>query len=500
LYVFELCQRVGGDAEMKRIITGKLDCGGRARKARRALLAAVVPVLLWAIALPTALNAQASGTTYIVNQTIGNGSVVGQITTDGKVGVLSSSDILSWNLNLNGVGASAVLTSAGGTSAVLYSGSDLTGTNQGLFFNFSGTDGGYLGIQDSQQIYSGNRYICENTTWSGCKPGASVVPGSYTDASAQFATESGTQELGTAGPTGPNITDQQIINSLEALAQARAAQALINQLEAQILLGLNEQISCGNCGGGSISFGSTDASAHGRYAFSPEWTLLTGADLGQYSQQEAQVNFTTGTAAAIQYDPTKFGASRPYAEAGITATYQKITYDRGYVSSTGAGSGAGKTHGYDLSAYAEAGWVDRISPRTEAGAYLSYSRMWQNVAGYTETASSDNPLGAVIPAGTDVMDVAAFNAQATHLIGRRVEADFNGAVEWAFNTHSGLKATVASTEVAASQPSFVYYQAGSRVSIRLKSKLTADLFINSVLATHGVGCSAHGGLGFRWAF
>jgi hypothetical protein len=99
-----------------------------------------------------------------------------------------------------------------------------------------------------------------------------------------------------------------------------------------------------------------------------------------------------------------------------------------------------------------------------------------------------------------VMDVAAFNVQGTHLIGRRVEADLNGAVEWAFNSHSGLKATVAGTEAAASQPGFVYYQAGSRVSIRLKSKLTADLFINSVLATHGVGCSAHGGLGFRWAF
>jgi hypothetical protein len=471
---------------MKRTIKGKLDCDGRARKPwytmlpalLSSLLPSLIPSLLCAVALPAVVAAQAPGTTYIVNQTIGNGSVVGQIVTDGKVGVLSSSDIVSWNLNLNGVGASAVLTSAGGTSTVLFSGSDLTGTNTGLFFNFSGTDGGYLGIQDSQEIYSGNKYVCENTTWYGCKPGASVVPGSYTDASAQFATESGTQELGFAGPTGPNISDQALINSLETLAQARAAQALINQLQAQILLGLNEQISCGNCGGGSVSFGSTDASAHGRYAFSPEWTLLSGVDLGQYQQQEADVSFTTGTAAAIQYDPTRFGASRPYAEAGMSATYQKITYDRGYESSTGAGSGVGKTHGYDYNAYAEAGWVDRISPRTEAAAFFSYSRLWQNVAGYTETASSDNPLGAVIPAGTDVMDVAALNAQGTH----------------------GLKATVAGTQVAASQPNFVYYQAGSRVSIRLKSKLTADLFVNSVLATHGIGCSAHGGLGFRWAF
>jgi hypothetical protein len=482
---------------MRRIIKRKADRGVRAWNS---LAPALLPFLIWALASPAVLTAQAPGTTYIVNQTIGSGSVVGQIVTDGKVGVLGSSDILSWNLNLNGVGASAILTSAGATSTVLLSGSDLTGTNAGLYFNFSGTDGGYVGIQDSQQIASGNKYMCENTNWFGCKPGASVVPGSYTDPSAQFAAESGVQEIGAAGPTGPNISDQALINSLETLAQARTAQALINQLEAQILLGLNEQISCGNCGGGSISFGSTDASAHGRYAFSPEWTLIGGADLGQYQQQEADVSFTTGTAAAIQYDPTKFGASRPYAVAGFSATYQKITYNRSYDSSTGSSSGVGKTHGYDFSAYAEAGWVDRISPRTEAGAYLSYSRLWQNIAGYTEPSSSSNPLNAAIPAGTDVMDVAAFNAQATRLFGRRVEADFNGAVEWAFNAHSGLKATVADTEAAASQHSFAYYQLGSRVSIRLKSKLTADLFVNSVLAAHGIGCSAHGGLGFRWAF
>jgi hypothetical protein len=477
---------------MKQINTRKADCSG---KARNSLLSALICVL----AMPAVMRAQ-TPTTYIVNQTIGNGSVVGQIVTDGKVGILFSSDIVSWNLNLNGVGATTILTSAGATSAVVFAGNDLTGTNTGLYFDFSGTDGGYLGIQDSQQLYSGNRYVCENTNWSGCKPGASVVPVSYTDPSAQFAAESGVQELGVAGAAGPSVSDAALINSLETLAQARAAQALINQLEAQILLGLNEQISCGNCGGGSVTVGSTDASAHGRYALSPEWTILAGGDLGQYQQQEANVSFTTGSAAAIQYDPTKFGASRPYAEAGFSATYQRITYDRSYVSTSGSANGVGKTHGNDYSAYVEAGWVDRVSPRTEAAAYFTYSRLWQNIAGYTEPASSDNPLNAAIPAGTDVMDVAALSAQTTHLIGRRVEADFNGAVDWALNVHSGLKATVADTEAAATQPDFVYYQLGSRVSIRLRSKLTADLIINSVLATHGIGCSAHGGLGFRWAF
>ena len=199
-------------------------------------------------------------------------------------------------------------------------------------------------------------------------------------------------------------------------------------------------------------------------------------------------------------EQVRFGKSRPYAEAGISASYQKITYSPSYVSSSGSSSGVSKTHGYDVSGYAEAGWVDRITPRTEAAAYFSYSRLWQIVEDYVEPASSDDPLNAEIPAGTDVMDVAGLNAQTTHLVGRRVEADFNGGVEWALNVHSGLRATVNSIRAAASQPDFVYYQLGSRFGIRLKSRLTADLFINSIVGTHGIESSAHGGLGFRWAF
>ena len=57
------------------------------------------------------------------------------------------------------------------------------------------------------------------------------------------------------------------------------------------------------------------------------------------------------------------------------------------------------------------------------------------------------------------------------LIGRRVEANLNGCAEWALNVQSGLNATVGDVEVASSQPTFVYYQAGSRVGIRLKSRL-----------------------------
>jgi len=423
---------------------------------------------------------------------------VGTITTDGTIGVLAASNIVGWNLNLNGVGAAFNLTSVGSQSTTGVMGSDLTATNNGLYFNFSGTDSGNFGVQASSPGRgSGYHYLCENTNWYGCWPGASVVPQDVFSniSSSQHVSESGVQELATAGPSNAAL-----YNSVVALAQAREAQALINQLQSQVLVGLNEQISCGNCGGGSASFGSANLSAHGRYSLKPEWTLLGGFDLGKYDQQEAQVDLSTGVASAIQYDPVKFGVSRPYAEAGVSFSYQNITYNRSYDNGNGSSSGAGKTHGRDVSAYVETGWVDRITSRNEAAAYLSYSRLWQIVDGYVEPATTDNPFNAAIPAGTDVMDVAGLNAQFTRLIGRRVEANLNGGVEFAFNDHSGVVATVGGTQVAPSQPAFVYYQPGGRVGVRLSSRLTLDLMVNSVLATHGIGCSAHGGFGLRWAF
>jgi hypothetical protein len=457
---------------------------------RQSLLLAV----LCALAFAATLSAQ-SNITYNFKQTIGQGSIVGTIVTDGHIGTLATSDIVGWNLNLNGVGATYTLTPSN-SGVQQFLGNDLTTTKNGLYFNFSGKDGGYFDIQAlSPGFGSGAKYMCENSTYYGCWSGASVVPQSSSDPSAQHVPESGVQELAYAGPS-----ETALINSVVALARARIAQALVNQLQSQILTGLNEQVSCGNCGGGSMSFGSATLSAHGRHSLSPEWTLLGGTDLSQYKQQGANVNLSTGLATAIQYDPVHFGSSRPYAEAGVSGSYQRMHYTRSYDNGEGASNGNGKTHGFDASAYAEVGWVDRVSPRDEAAAYLSYSRLWQIVSGYTEPASSDNPFNAAVPAGTDVMDVSGFNTQYTHLFGRKVEANINGGVEWAFNTQSGLSITVDGLKVSPPQPTLVYFQAGSRVGIRLKSRLTLDLYINSVLATHGVASSAHGGSGLRWAF
>lgn len=442
----------------------------------------------------------ADDTTYNVDQTIGKGAVVGQIETNGATGVLTTADITGWNLTLNGVGASLNLTSASGTSVVEVDGADLTATSKYLYFNFSGADSGFLLFQDKPSLDSGNKYYCNNTNNFTCEAGATVAPKNYLDPTAQNVAESGEQIIGTVGPVGILGPNPAVEASVLALADARTAQMLLNQMESQILLGLNEQVSCGNCGGGDASVGSFNLSTHGRYALSPEWTVLGGVDLGEYRQKGADVDFTAGFAAALQFDPANLGPSRPYAEVGLAGSFQNVRYARSYPDGAGMATGVGAARDYEGSADAEVGWVDRLTARDEAAVYVDYSRMWQDVGAYAEQTGASNPVNAAYPGGTDTLEVASLNAQYTHLFGRRVEADVNGGVDWAFKAQSGLQANVDGGEISPIQPAFRYYEVGGRIGIRLKRRVTVDMFVNGMLAPRAIGSSAHGGLGVRFDF
>jgi hypothetical protein len=65
---------------------------------RKSLWFSLVLLLFAAIGAPTALRADSI--TYNVDLAVGAGSVTGTIVTDGKTGVLTSSDIVSWDLLL----------------------------------------------------------------------------------------------------------------------------------------------------------------------------------------------------------------------------------------------------------------------------------------------------------------------------------------------------------------------------------------------------------------
>ena len=171
----------------KRILAKQINAAG-------AQVGALVATTLLGISI-----CAAAPITYNVNQTIGQGDVVGTIQTNGATGVLAAGDLLAWNLTLNGVGASYNLTNA--SSSILLVGSDLTATALNLFFNFSGADNGYLLFQES--LFSGMRYYCDATAADTCLQGASVVPQSIFDPSAQNVPQSGNLVIGTAATATP---------------------------------------------------------------------------------------------------------------------------------------------------------------------------------------------------------------------------------------------------------------------------------------------------------
>jgi hypothetical protein len=140
----------------------------------------------------------ASPITYDVSQTVGAGSVTGFIETDGTIGVLSTGNILDWNLLLNDSMTTLDLVGPpGGQNSAGVGGSDLSATATQLLFNFSGMDGGNFAILGSGGI------LCYETS-SACffgnlGAGVGLGIGFFPEQSFQLMSLSGTQVIGTSG-------------------------------------------------------------------------------------------------------------------------------------------------------------------------------------------------------------------------------------------------------------------------------------------------------------
>jgi hypothetical protein len=146
-----------------------------------------------------------SNITYNVNEVIGAGGVVGTVTTDGTVGELGATNILDWNLTVTGNGGvSYNLDSGNGLSGVEVGNNssyedptlgtpDLTADATNIYFNFSATDGGYLGFQ-SLPFYEGEQYwSCGASNNYDSAQGLGAVPILYSDPSSIYEPESGNQ-------------------------------------------------------------------------------------------------------------------------------------------------------------------------------------------------------------------------------------------------------------------------------------------------------------------
>ena len=106
----------------------------------------------------------ASSITYYVDQTIGGGTVTGNIVTDGTIGVLAQSDIVGYSLQLSDPAVSANTFTLSCCNFFPFSGSDLSATPTQLLFNYSGSDEGVVDISDPSLDFD----VCFSTA-----PGAS---------------------------------------------------------------------------------------------------------------------------------------------------------------------------------------------------------------------------------------------------------------------------------------------------------------------------------------
>jgi hypothetical protein len=118
---------------------------------------------------------------YNVNRSIGNGSVVGFVETDGTIGTLATSNILNWNLLLNDGNTSFTLTGPS-NSQVLVVGSGYSASLVELNFDFTGANSFVL-FQAPNIGSSINWWCVENTSanCAGTGAGETVTTASLTE-------------------------------------------------------------------------------------------------------------------------------------------------------------------------------------------------------------------------------------------------------------------------------------------------------------------------------
>jgi hypothetical protein len=158
--------------------------------------------ILAAIALGAPRLARATEI-FAVDLTVGSGSVIGTITTDGILGTLAKSDIVGLDLTITAPFGSAMSTNLSDFFA--FSGNDLSETASALTFNFGGasTSGFTILTDDGSQAWStGGGVYLPGICSSACDPNG--TPG-LEDDSRQFPVyyteQTGAVAIGTVGTT-----------------------------------------------------------------------------------------------------------------------------------------------------------------------------------------------------------------------------------------------------------------------------------------------------------
>jgi autotransporter-associated beta strand protein len=292
-----------------------------------------------------------------------------------------------------------------------------------------------------------------------------------------------------------------VTSSFNRLAGDRIGALITHGVLAGVLDGVNEQINCDNCVSTFGSVGSLSAGMHGRLTLSDNFALLGGAAYSQYHSGGVAVTSAPIFLGALRYDKTEWGASRPFAEIGASASpWQRAGFRRSYDDAGVANSGTGAADLATYSAFGKLGWIVRWSPIDEVAAWGGLSRSWQIVGGYVE-GGANNASPATVAGGTDMLNVGRIGAQWTHLFGAAIETQISLAAAQSFDARSGLSGDVLGLSgIHASLGDYRWAEYGLRVGYRFADNAVVDLFADGTLGGRPVGDTIHGGAGLRWAF
>ena len=151
------------------------------------------------------------------------------------------------------------------------------------------------------------------------------------------------------------------------------------------------------------------------------------------------------------------------------------------ITPTGLTTGVGNASAIDrdLSLFARAGWIARLSSVDEAAVYGDLGRNWMQTGGYTETTSALNPFPATVSNGLDTLNVARLGGQLTHLFNGNIEANVSAAVAYGFGAGNGGPVSVNDFGPIAPNalPNTTWMEYGARIGYRFNDRLVIDAFV-----------------------
>ena len=174
------------------------------------------------------------------------------------------------------------------------------------------------------------------------------------------------------------------------------------------------------------------------------------------------------------------GQSRPFLEAGGALTpYEDVSYSRSYANGVHWAVGNAKTIDRNLSLFARAGWIARLTPVDEAAVYGDLGRNWMQTGGYTEATSALNPFPATVPSGLDTLNVARVGGANHPSLQRqyRSQCERGGRLRLRRRAAPAVSVYGFGPIAPNAVPNTTWVEYGARLGYRYSDRLVIDAFV-----------------------